>query len=52
MATAERVTEYRRFTLSEAYAGLAEGWVVAGNSCYRFGGGWWAWFTREVESNG
>ncbi len=44
-------TEYMRFTIDDANRGLARGWTfVAG--WFRYQGSWWAWFGREVQSDG
>jgi hypothetical protein len=40
-------TEYRRFTIDDANAGLASGWTFA-SGWFRYQSSWWAWFSRAV----
>lgn len=44
-------TEYRRYTIDEANAGLPEGWTFAGG-WYPFSGSFFAWFSRDVKDDG
>jgi len=45
------ILEYRRFTLEEVRAGEALGWTFS-SGWFSFSQSVWAWFRREVSSNG